>query len=88
VRPPNEPSFEVLAALSGDTGTVVSAEIINAGLRLRGFTRSGYFGAAIRRRNSFRDSCDVAVETSADLAKIKKGQVTLAAFDPSKITSV
>ena len=41
-----------------------------------------------RVRNSYSDSCDVAVKSGTDLAKTKKGQVTFAAFDSTKITSV
>jgi hypothetical protein len=41
-----------------------------------------------RVRNSFSDSCDVTVKTGADLAKTKKSQVTFAAFNSAKITSV
>ena len=44
--------------------------------------------SGIRRiRNSFSNSCDVAVKTGADLAKTKKSQVTFAAFNSGKITS-
>ena len=39
-------------------------------------------------RNSFSDICDVTVKTGADLAKTKKSQVTFAAFNSTKITSV
>src|SRR5208283_1739283 len=39
-------------------------------------------------RNSFSDSCDVTVKTGADLAKTRKSQVTFAAFNSTKITSV
>ena len=39
-----------------------------------------YFGTS--------DSCDVTVKTGADLAKTKKSQVTFAAFNSTKITSV
>jgi hypothetical protein len=41
-----------------------------------------------RVRNSTSDSCDVTVKTGADLAKTKKSQVTFAAFNSTKITSV
>jgi hypothetical protein len=39
-------------------------------------------------RNSFSDSCDVTVKTGADLAKTRESQVTFAAFNSTKITSV
>jgi hypothetical protein len=39
-------------------------------------------------RNSFSDSCDIALKTIADLAKIRKSQVTFAAFNSVKISSV
>ena len=61
---------------------------VDPGLLLRSVACSGYFGAARGVRNSYSDSCDVAVKSGADLAKTKKGQVTFAAFDSTKITSV
>jgi hypothetical protein len=46
------------------------------------------FGASLQVRNSFSDSCDIALKTIADLAKIRKSQVTFAAFNSIKISSV
>jgi hypothetical protein len=39
-------------------------------------------------RNSFSDCCDITVKTIANLAKIGKSQVALAAFHSIKITSL
>jgi succinate dehydrogenase/fumarate reductase flavoprotein subunit len=39
-------------------------------------------------RNSFGDGCDITVKTGADLAKAREIQVTFAAFNSTKITSV
>ena len=39
-------------------------------------------------RNSFGDSCDVTVKTGTDLAKTRKSQVTFAALNSNKKTSV
>jgi hypothetical protein len=39
-------------------------------------------------RNSLSDSCDVTVKAGADLAKTRKSQVTFAALNSTKITSV
>jgi hypothetical protein len=41
-----------------------------------------------RMRNSFSDGCDITVKTSADLAKIRKSDVTFAAFNFIKMTSL
>jgi hypothetical protein len=39
-------------------------------------------------RNSFSDGCDITVKTGADLAKAGESQVTFAAFNSTKISSV
>ena len=46
------------------------------------------FGASLQVRNTSSDSCDIALKTIADLAKIRKSQVTFAAFNSVKISSV
>jgi hypothetical protein len=39
-------------------------------------------------RNSTCDSCDVAIETGADLAKTRKSQITFPSLNATKITPV
>jgi hypothetical protein len=39
-------------------------------------------------RNSFSDGCDITVKPGADLAKAGESQVTFAAFNSTKISSV
>jgi hypothetical protein len=46
------------------------------------------FGVSLQVRNSFSNSRYIALKTIADLAKIRKSQVTFAAFNSIKISSV
>ena len=71
-------------------GSTQNLTEVDPSLLLRSVARSGSERlSGIRRiRNSFNNSCDVAVKTGADLAKTKKGQVTFAAFNFAKITFV
>ena len=48
----------------------------------------GLLRSICQMRNSFCDSCNVTVKPGADLAETRKSQVSFAAFNSTKITSV